>query len=398
MRGEAPLLTLAVVSISTLICADWGKARSKRVAYVADIAARSIRRLHAPTTFAGLLANAQGRSGSVVLGFDVPLGLPMSLLKGKHGLLSEASFIELLDARGADTTFFTPVTTPAAWSPKTPFFVVPRGGKALFTQRAQAFGVELRRDIDKQTKGNALFITSGIPGTVGSSVVSLWPEIAAARRAGERFSLWPFDGPLHHLTAGPGVVVAEIYPRAAYATALTDGTPATRAPLGLSKTDPRTRSSALDELRQATWIKSLGVTLHDMPDALASEDAFDAMFTAAALLRCELEGMPHHAQLASPTIEGGILGTGSINLALRERAYVISAPGSTPAAAPSPKSRPLAQPRPCPIAGCTHIFKTRGGWDAHVASPKKHPLWHPTVANEHMRKQLFQAEFPRFFT
>jgi len=38
--------------------------------------------------------------------------------------------------------------------------------------------------------------------------------------------------------------------------------------------------------------------------------------------------------------------------------------------------------RSCPIPGCRHIFKVgRLGWDAHVASLKIHPDWHPEVTD-----------------
>ena len=49
----------------------------------------------------------------------------------------------------------------------------------------------------------------------------------------------------------------------------------------------------------------------------------------------------------------------------------------------------------CPIGGCTKVFRgSRGGWDAHVASPRIHPDWHPDVIDRRVRKERFKAEYP----
>ena len=45
----------------------------------------------------------------------------------------------------------------------------------------------------------------------------------------------------------------------------------------------------------------------------------------------------------------------------------------------------------CPIDGCEYVFEGgRGGWDAHVASPKRHPDWHPHITDGSERKWLFR--------
>ena len=51
---------------------------------------------------------------------------------------------------------------------------------------------------------------------------------------------------------------------------------------------------------------------------------------------------------------------------------------------------------PCPIPGCSKIFRrSRGGWDAHVGSLRIHPDWHPDVSNPEERKWIFKAEYGR---
>lgn len=52
---------------------------------------------------------------------------------------------------------------------------------------------------------------------------------------------------------------------------------------------------------------------------------------------------------------------------------------------------------PCPVPGCTKVFHgTRGGWDAHVASWRMHPDWHPGVTDGEERKRRFRREYPRW--
>ena len=53
----------------------------------------------------------------------------------------------------------------------------------------------------------------------------------------------------------------------------------------------------------------------------------------------------------------------------------------------------------CPIPGCQKVFNgSRGGWDAHIASPKKHPEWHPEIDDPRDRKARFKTEFSSWFT
>ena len=53
---------------------------------------------------------------------------------------------------------------------------------------------------------------------------------------------------------------------------------------------------------------------------------------------------------------------------------------------------------PCPIPACTKVFRgSRGGWDAHVASSRMHPQWHPDVADPGQRKHLFRRQYADWF-
>lgn len=111
-------------------------------------------------------------------------------------------------------------------------------------------------------------------------------------------------------------------PRAAYATALLDEPVESCPPLAVAKTDANVRHDAVTVVEAAEWVRRLGVTIENVVEAKANEDNFDAWMTAAALLRCVLEKLPMCvSHLESAQAEGGMLGTGSVNLALPERMF-----------------------------------------------------------------------------
>jgi len=53
---------------------------------------------------------------------------------------------------------------------------------------------------------------------------------------------------------------------------------------------------------------------------------------------------------------------------------------------------------PCPIPGCSYIFRgTKGGWDAHVVSLRRHPDWHSELTDGTERKDKFRQEYSEWF-
>jgi hypothetical protein len=225
--------------------------------------------------------------------------------------------------------------------------------------------------------------------------------------------VWPFEGDLQMLLRTSSVVVGEIYPRAAYATALLPMAPIHRSRLSIAKTDAIVRRQAIISLREAGWVDSLGVRLENLYEAEADEDDFDACLTAAALIRCVLEGSPvERPHDSAARAEGGMLGTGSINLDLAERRF-----GSRPAPdqparhglsrSGVPSRLSVVKPSSttdalhkyaCPIPGCVKEYQgSRGGWDAHVGSLRIHPSWHPDLEHPEDRKQIYRTDFPDFF-
>jgi hypothetical protein len=115
-------------------------------------------------------------------------------------------------------------------------------------------------------------------------------------------------------------LLAEIYPRALYAIALSTGGAERRGRLAINKGNTCCRETAARDLLGADWVKRHGVSIADTSGARADENAFDAMTSAAAALRCVLEGTPLGYAKADP-FEGGILALDSLDLELPERRF-----------------------------------------------------------------------------
>jgi len=412
-----------------ILCADWGKEPGKRAVYIADVATRSVRRISSRGwTVSDVLAEAQQNEsrGSVLVTFDAPLGVPASYLAALANIPASGApknFLAFMELACAKPEFFEATSVANQWEVERPFFNVPPGrdGLGAYLRSADDRGVDLYRAIDRQTRAKSVFVKSGIPGSVGSAACALWSQLGALMTTDRQFRVWPFEGDLESLLKTAPVVIGEIYPRAAYSTALLDDLGTGRPPLVLAKTDGAVRRSAIDALQKASWVQRFGVTLGDLAQAEDNEDDFDACITAAALLRCILEGLPLSAALNDASqAEGGILGTGSVDLQLRERAWSgsLPKPPSTRAAPDSDvaigegparlsgghlphivaSSAPERRIYQCPIPGCAKTFvDSRGGWDAHVGSIRQHPGWHPALLLPRDRRRQFEQEFPSFF-
>lgn len=403
------------------ISADWSKDPRKRSVHVADLSERRIyREAQLDWALGSLTALARQLSerGSVLIGIDLVLGVPRSywelvLAEPRYG--KPAGFIHWLEQLSDDGSFFHSANTVRSheqWRVHRPWFRVPGGPGSLTSFKKKADDGFLRR-IDRATGAKPLFIVSGIPGTVGSGTRDFWRELAAGLVSDRDFNVWPFDGPLPELLSTNGVVLAETYPGLAYAAALASDLPTERFAIG--KTKPEERNRACDLLADAAWIGAYGVRLGDLAPARADEDDFDAHLTAAAVLRCYLDGVPVvEEEWVDPIAEGSMLLAGPVDPNRKARA--LSTPGSRSAQAGLHLQAPIApntqqgiprsqQPTPrqktdysCPIPGCTKVFQgSRGGWDAHVASPRKHLGWYPDVKSPQVRKELFKRDFGDWF-
>lgn len=309
-RGGPASTQRAPAALRLVVTADWSARAESRAACAVDLARRRVSLLAAPAggwTLPRLLevAHARREGGSALVGIDAPLGIPASLLRALP--LDAGQFTQWLPRALALPRFLEPVRHARDWQPARPFFHVPpgRGSLAAFAAAARGHGVELRRAVELATHAKSMF-TLGIPGQVAPATRALWTELVQVRAAGERLAVWPFEGDLHALLARPQVVVAEMYPRAAYGTALAATLPA--RPRALAKRNAAVRAEALAALACCTWLRACGLRIEPaaVQAAGAGEDDFDALLTAAALARLVLEGHPL-AQRADHVAEGGIL-------------------------------------------------------------------------------------------
>ena len=255
--------------------------------------------------------------GPTLLLIDAALGLPRSFLRAAQGLAGWSRAVDFpawLSIAAAQPETFSPVSAAEQWRLGRPFFRVPAGtgGRTAFETAASRAGADLLRAQERSLDGKSAFIVSGIPGTVGAGTLALWSELAPLLPGARGFALLPFEGRPDEVLQSGRVGLAELYPRACYAAAL-DDQPAPRPKQRLDKTSPTCAAAGLSRLVGASWVRRLGVELHDLDAAAASDDALDALLSAAAILRASLDGEPlydeHHSDACA---EGMIFGSGGL--------------------------------------------------------------------------------------
>lgn len=300
-----------------IVSVDWSSNPLRRAAYVARWRDRwRISQEKPPSggwTLTALLVLAEKLSDEsgrrALLGIDAVLGVPALFARA----IGARTFFDALRRLERCDGLKQECAAAPSWSQEAPFFRVPagRGSLTAFVRRAGGRSAVLRQ-IEMRTAAKTVFSLSGIPGTVGSGSRALWGELAPLLAAGQRsFRVWPFEGDLHGARSA-SVIVAEVYPRASYAIALADDWP--RKPLAIGKTRRARRVDALRRLGGARWIPEHGVAMAGLEAAESNEDDFDALLTAAALVRHFAERTPLSCWLVDPLVEGGILGTGLLEM------------------------------------------------------------------------------------
>ena len=296
-----------------IIAVDWGKDTVKRAAFIANTTTRVVAKLKFDGTLSDLFNHSRASSEGVLIGIDAAIGFPYNAwqLMPDNILTSSQNFIEFLFGPNRPENFFNKVALVSDWSPTSPF-IKPPPGKWSRSAFELASNNGLRRPIDKKLGGNPMFVTCGIPGSVGSGTLALWQELIALH-AIEPYSIWPFEGQFEQLIKQKKPVIAEIYPRACYGIALSKNLPATLTKI--AKTQKSPRAHAIDSLLTKPWLTEAGITINDLELAYDNEDDFDAMISALALLRLHLEHASFESLFAdNEKIEGGILGSGSLNV------------------------------------------------------------------------------------
>lgn len=256
-------------------------------------------------------------TGSVLIGFDFPIGLPREFAL-KAGI---SCFVKALQGFGEGrwAHFYELASRPDDISVERPFYPARPGG----TQQehlVRGIGVRsmddlLRRcDFGNGRRNNAcaLFWTLG-GNQVGRAAIAGWREVLlpAIRSYRSNVGLWPFEGTLSLLLATRSCVIAETYPADA-CVQLGLSAPGR----GWSKRDQQDRIGQGKKLLD--WAKTRPIDLHEVrhsfdlgfgPDK-TGEDRFDAVVGLFGMLAVALgdrvEGTPPDEGVR--TVEGWILG------------------------------------------------------------------------------------------
>jgi hypothetical protein len=260
---------------------------------------------------------AEARGGSVLLGLDLPIGLPRAYARRA----AIPGFTTALCRFGAGkwVDFYRPAATADELGLRRPFYPQRPGGASqrALLDRLGLTRAELLRRCDARTGGRpaacALFWTLG-PSQVGKAAISAWRELLApALRDGVGLAIWPFDGPLARLLALHRLVVVETYPAEVYRHL---DLPLARRGNG-RKSDPRARAACAPALlgfaERASVRLEAGLEAAiraGLGDDRHGEDRFDAVVGLFGMLDVvqggRPSGEPDDAEVLR--IEGWILG------------------------------------------------------------------------------------------
>lgn len=256
---------------------------------------------------------------AVVLGIDVPLGVPLAWGRAA----GVGAFRDVLTRMGDGTwpRFDQPATAPHEISPTRPFYPRAPGG----TSRAQlvdGLGLESAADLlracDTAVPGAMpaaapLFWLVGAQ-QVGRAALTAWREVVQPLAALPHVRLWPMDGYLPALAVPGTAVIAEAYPRAAY-----------EWPLGLpgGRWSKRRQADRAVRGRHAlAWAEGCGIAMEIAPalsarmhdgfgPAASGEDPFDSVMGALQVIAV-LDGLvpdaPDGLGAEQRAVEGWILG------------------------------------------------------------------------------------------
>ena len=263
-------------------------------------------------------ARATGGEARVLVGIDVPIGLPSAYAE-RAGI---DSFLTALPVFGREawTNFYRVAEGPEEISALRPFYPKRPGG-ARQEHLLQSLEVHdmcaLLRRVERATEHRAaaapVFWTIGAR-QVGKATITAWRDVLAPALSvtdGD-VAVWPFDGRLHDLLARHRVTIAEVYPAEA-CVQLGLGPPG-RVWSKRSRHDRGSHAGALDQWARSrgdrltpTLVASIRDGFGDRPDA---EDRFDSVVALLSMIDVvrgyRSEGAPDDDEIRG--IEGWILG------------------------------------------------------------------------------------------
>jgi hypothetical protein len=270
--------------------ADWGLNLEGRWLAVGEVDAAGRYQVDAPEPVGELgtfLRSLRARfsEGSLLLGFDFPIGLPEAYCRVAGIKDFPSALIQF--GQGTWRDFYTIAREPFEISLHRPFFPYAPGGKSQ-SQLTRGLGVpsmgHLLRACERATgqrpNASPLFWTLG-PKQVGRAAIVGWQHVLAPalQEKSFRVGIWPFHGSLESLLVKFDVVIVETYPAEA-CVQLGLGAPGT----SWSKTSLDGRRSRAPRIKN--WARKQQVNLtpklvqqldQGFGDSGAADDKFDAV-------------------------------------------------------------------------------------------------------------------------
>jgi quercetin dioxygenase-like cupin family protein len=255
----------------------------------------------------------RARDGSVLVGFDFPIGLPAEYAE-RAGVVSLREVLPEL-GRGEWAHFFEPAERPEEISLQRPFYPRRPGG-AKREHLHRGLGLDsgaLLRVCDRATSSRRaaapLFWTLG-GQQVGRAAIVGWRDMLQPGLDDPALdiALWPFDGRLDELFAPGRIVVAETYPTETYGHVGV-------SLAGARKRDQAARAANARALLDWARRRSLGLEPElerGLQTGFASDDAFDAVVGLFGMLNVVMKyrapGEPDDDRVRR--VEGWMLGQG----------------------------------------------------------------------------------------
>jgi hypothetical protein len=311
-----------------VVHADWSKNPRKRWMAIARLSQPGKYNAEYPSPAGDTgnlllrLSDSVGKYGTVLLGFDFPIGLPLKFAQK----LGVSEFLELLPqlGQGKWRDFYSPAETAEQIRLTRPFYPQRPGGKKQ-SDLVEALGMisinDLRRRCElahaSRRAAAPLFWTIGAQ-QVGKAAISGWREVLGPgmHRKEPNLFIWPFSGELVDLLKVGRIVVAETYPAEIYSH-LGISFPRPGSGKKGGKRDQKARSNPAKQLFE--WARHADVTLSEKLQAAIrdgfgptpnGEDLFDASIGLLGLLNVILgfrsPGEPRDDGIRK--VEGWILG------------------------------------------------------------------------------------------